>query len=451
MIDFGIIKKVDSEIYDLILKEYERQNNELEMIASENRPSEAVLLAQASYHTLKYAEGYPEKRYYAGCENIDKTEQLAIDRACELFKSNYANVQPHSGASANTAVQFALCKPGDTIIGMSLNSGGHLTHGAKPTFSGKYFNIVQYEVNPGTYLIDYEEIRKMIFEHKPKLFIAGASAYPRKIEFDKIKEIIDDYNREVLQALDKMYPDDDTYAGHLDFSKKYEEQRCYFMVDMAHIAGLVAAGYHQNPVPYADVVTTTTHKTLRGPRGGLILTNDSEIIKKINKAVFPGIQGGPLENIIAAKAVCFKEALQPEFKEYVYNLLKNCEVLADTLRTYEVNMLTNGTDNHLILLDLRDKNITGQELEDRLKEIGIVSNKNAVPFDTRNKTTTSGLRIGTAAITSRGITDSKDIEQIGILIASCVNENSSVYSSYKEKYKEVVRDICNRYPLYKED
>ncbi len=446
MIDFGIIKKVDSEIYDLILKEYERQSNELEMIASENRPSEAVLLAQASYHTLKYAEGYPEMRYYAGCENIDKTEQLAIDRACELFKSNYANVQPHSGASANTAVQFALCQPGDTIIGMSLNSGGHLTHGAKPTFSGKYFNIVQYEVNPETYLIDYDEIERMIFENKPKLFIAGASAYPREIDFKRLREIVDKYNKE--NSL-KVMADPDLLE--VDIPKNIQREYCYFMVDMAHIAGLVAAGYHQNPVPYADVVTTTTHKTLRGPRGGLILTNDSEIIKKVNKAVFPGIQGGPLENIIAAKAVCFKEALQPEFKEYVYNLLKNCKILADTLRTYEVNMLTNGTDNHLILLDLRDKNITGQELEDRLKEIGIVSNKNAVPFDTRNKATTSGLRIGTAAITSRGITDSKDIEQIGILIASCVNENSSIYSSCKEKYKEVVRDICNRYPLYKED
>lgn len=451
MLDFDRIEQKDPEVYRLIKEEYDRQNSEIELIASENVPSEAVLQAQASYHTLKYAEGYPKARYYGGCRIIDKTEQLAIDRACKLFGCHYANVQPHSGANANTAVQFALCKPGDTIIGMSLNSGGHLTHGAKPTFSGKYFNIIQYEVNPETYLIDYDEIRKLIFEYKPRLFIAGASAYPREIDFKKIKEIINDYNREILKELDKRYPNSgDTYAEHLEFSKKYDESRCYYMVDMAHIAGLVAAGLHQSPISYADVVTSTTHKTLRGPRGGLILTNNEDLSKKINKAVFPGVQGGPLENIIAAKAVCFGEALKPEFKEYQKQVIKNAQALANNLVAFGVKVLTGGTDNHLLLLDLRNTLTTGQELEQRLESIGIISNKNAIPFDTQNKKVTSGLRLGTAAVTSRGLKE-KDMLILAAVIASCIEvreKNEEDFETRRISLKETVSRLAQEYPLY---
>lgn len=435
MINFDKIKDTDSEIYDLIIKEYHRQNNELEMIASENRPSEAVLLAQASYHTLKYAEGYPKARYYAGCENIDATEQLAIDRACELFNCKYANVQPHSGASANLAVQFALLKPGDTLMGMSLNSGGHLTHGAKPTLSGKYFNVIQYDVDSEVMEINYEELQNLINKNNPHLFIAGASAYPREINFKEIATIITQHNKMLYLDLireGKEY--------------EYEDKKCYFMVDMAHIAGLVAAGLHQSPLEYADVVTTTTHKTLRGPRGGLILTNSEDMIKKINKAVFPGTQGGPLENIIAAKAICFKEALQPEYKEYMKRVVDNCKTLAKGLMDRDVKLLTNGTDNHLILIDLRDRDISGQELENRLKKVGIVTNKNAVPFDTKNKKTTSGLRIGTAAVTSRGLTE-KDMLDIANIIANCLLPEEE----YKENVltmQDIISEICKTYPLY---
>ena len=446
MINFQKIKDTDEEIYNLIKEEYERQYDGLELIASENRPSEAVLLAQASYHTLKYAEGYPGARYYGGCEVIDKTEQLAIDRVCELFGSKYANVQPHSGASANMAVQFALVKPGDTIMGMSLNSGGHLTHGAKPTFSGKHYKAVQYEVNAETYEIDYEEIGQMLREHKPRLFIAGASAYPREINFARIKEEIDDYNNALYRSLARGYKDEPYFE---DLDKDYEKLKCYFMVDMAHIAGLVAAGLHQNPVPYADVVTSTTHKTLRGPRGGIILTNSEDLITKINKAVFPGIQGGPLENIIAAKAVCFYEALQPEFKHYMNRVVKNCETLASCLETYGFNVLTGGTDNHLILLDLRNKHITGAELERRLEEVHVVTNKNAVPFDTENKKTTSGLRIGTPAITSRGL-QNEDMFTIASIINVCA-DTLDTFEANKKLLKNIVKDICDKYPLYKED
>lgn len=422
MLYFDKVQEKDTELYNLILEEYNRQNSEIELIASENVPSEAVLQAQASYHTLKYAEGYPGARYYGGCNVIDKTEQLAIDRACKLFNCHYANVQPHSGANANTAVQFALCKPGDTIIGMSLNSGGHLTHGAKPTFSGKYFNVVQYEVNPETYLIDYDEIKQLIYSHKPKLFIAGASAYPREIDFKRMREIIDTYN------------------------EINSDNQCYFMVDMAHIAGLVAANLHQSPIPYADVVTSTTHKTLRGPRGGLILTDKEDLIKKINKAVFPGVQGGPLENIIAAKAVCFWEALQPEFKEYQKQVVENAKYLAYHLQRFGIKVLTGGTDNHLLLLDLRDSCVTGKELEERLESIGIISNKNAIPFDIQNKTTTSGLRLGTAAITSRGL-KKEDILIIAAIIASCVVPEDE-FEWQKEAMQKNVTEIANKYPLY---
>lgn len=424
MIEFNHLKETDPQVYDLVISEYNRQNAGLELIASENRPSEAVLEAQASYHTLKYAEGYPGKRYYGGCRIIDKTEQLAIDRACKLFNCNYANVQPHSGAQANMAVQFALLKPGDTILGMSLNSGGHLTHGAKPTFSGKNYNAIQYEVDKNTYEIDYQKLEQMVWTHKPKMLIAGASAYPREIDFSKIRSFLEVYN-------------------------KTAEEKCYFMVDMAHIAGLVAAGLHQSPISYADVVTTTTHKTLRGPRGGLILTNYEDIITKVNKAVFPGIQGGPLENIIAAKAVCFGEALQPEFKEYIRQVVINNKVLANELKNKGVDLLTNGTDNHLILLDLRKRNITGQELQDRLEEIDIISNKNAIPFDTQNKMTTSGLRLGTAAVTSRGLKE-EQMKEIAEIIYKCLGTFEE-FEKEKSYLKYRVSMICLEFPLYPEN
>lgn len=445
MLDFGKIKQTDPEIYNLITEEYKRQEDGLEMIASENRPSEAVLLAQASYHTLKYAEGYPNARYYAGCRVIDKTEQLAIDRACKLFNCKFANVQPHSGASANLAVQFAFLKPGDTLMGMSLNSGGHLTHGAKPTFSGKNYNVVQYEVDADTFEIDYEDLAEQILKVKPRLFIAGASAYPRMISFKRIRDIINKVNEEI-------------YHDYIDFQsdivpkeerlKQYEEHKIIYMVDMAHIAGLVATDFHTSPLPYADVATSTTHKTLRGPRGGLILWNNEEYTKKINSAVFPGTQGGPLENIIAAKAVCFGEALKPEFKEYIRNVIDNTKQLAISLKRNGVNVLTDGTDNHLLLIDLRKEiDITGQELERRLESIGIITNKNAVPFDTKNKKETSGLRIGCAAITSRGL-GYEEIVAIAEIIADCINE--SVYNNYQDKMRKTIKEICKKFPLYQD-
>ena len=452
MLEFEKIKNSDKEVYDLIMEEYNRQNSGLELIASENVPSEAVLQAQSSYHTLKYAEGYPGARYYGGCEVIDKTEQLAIDRVCKLFNCKYANVQPHSGAQANMAVQFALCSPADTIMGMSLNSGGHLTHGAKPTFSGKYFNAVQYEVDEETYEIDYDKLEDMINENNPRLFIAGASAYPRGIDFARIRNIIDNHNQSIYDSVI------DTEHRLQSMTERSEEEiiekakevqdiyKCYFMVDMAHIAGLVAAGLHQSPIPYADVVTSTTHKTLRGPRGGVILTNSKELIKNINKALFPGIQGGPLENIIAAKAVCFGEALKPEFKQYQEQVIKNAKVLAEALVENGFNVLTGGTSNHLILLDLKNKGITGKELETRLENVGIVSNKNAVPFDTENKKTTSGLRLGTPAVTSRGLIE-EDMRQIAVLIEWCT---SPYYEQNIGAIRAHVDALCKKYPLYKD-
>lgn len=442
MIEFKHLQETDPEIYNLVIEEYNRQNKGLELIASENRPSESVLEAQASYHTLKYAEGYPGARYYGGCRIIDKTEQLAIDRVCKLFKCNYANVQPHSGASANMAVQFALAKPGDTIMGMSLNSGGHLTHGAKPTFSGKNYKSIQYEVNEETFEIDYDDLSKKIFKTRPRLFIAGASAYPRAIDFKRIGEIIKSYNRQLYTSMINGYKDTD-YYDKLD--EDYEKIKCYFMVDMAHIAGLVAAGLHQSPVPYADVVTSTTHKTLRGPRGGIILTNDSELAKRFDKAVFPGIQGGPLENIIAAKAVCFGEALKPEFKEYMKRVKDNTQQLSNVLTKYGLPVLTGGTDNHLLLLDLRKLNITGQELQDRLENVGITANKNAIPFDTANKMTTSGLRLGAAAVTSRGL-GFEEMTTIGKIIYLCIKD----YEDNIDSMRGWVTNICKKFPLYQD-
>ena len=425
MREFNFVKKEDPEVYEIIKDEYKRQNNHLEMIASENLASEAVMETAGSYHILKYAEGYAKDhkfakpgRYYAGCENIDKGEELAIERVCKLFGCTFANVQPHSGAQANTAVQMALCKPGDTIIGMSLNSGGHLTHGAKPTFSGKYFNVVQYDVNPETYLIDYENLEQLVYTHKPRLLIVGASAYPREIDFERIGNFLRVYN----QDKDKF-------------------NCCYYMVDMAHIAGLVAAGLHQSPIPYADVVTSTTHKTLRGPRGGLILTNNEELATKIDKAVFPGVQGGPLENMILAKAVCFGEALKPEFKKYQEQVIKNAKVLANMLLNRDINLVTGGTDNHLVLIDLRKEKISGLELEQRLANIGIITNKNAIPFDTKNKATTSGLRIGTPAVTARGLKEDEMI-LIGDLIADIIQDAIT-----EKNARGIVDKIIKEHPL----
>ena len=425
MREFNFVKKEDPEVYEIIKDEYQRQNDHLEMIASENLASEAVMETAGSYHILKYAEGYAKNhkfgkagRYYAGCENIDRGEELAIERVCKLFGCTFANVQPHSGAQANTAVQMALCKPGDTIIGMSLNSGGHLTHGAKPTFSGKYFNVIQYDVNPETYLINYDNIEQLVYSHKPRLLIVGASAYPREIDFKRIRKFLDVYNKD-----------------------KTEENKCYYMVDMAHIAGLVAAGLHMSPIGIADVVTSTTHKTLRGPRGGIILTNDEDIAAKIDKAVFPGVQGGPLENMILAKAVCFGEALKPEFKAYQKRVVQNAKILATRLIENNIELVTDGTDNHLVLIDLRNENITGFELEQRLANIGIITNKNAIPFDTKNKATTSGLRIGTPAVTARGLKPG-DISDIADIIADIIHDVID-----EEEAREVVNKIIKEYPL----
>ena len=376
-----------------------------------------------------------------GCRIIDKTEQLAIDRVCELFNCKYANVQPHSGANANTAVQFALAKPGSVIMGMSLNSGGHLTHGAKPTFSGKHYKAIQYEVDANTYEIDYDALEDFIVKNKPKIFIAGASAYSREINFKKIREII---NKAQERINNEIYADRTIFDG--DIPGWIEDAKIYFMVDMAHIAGLVAAGLHQSPIPYADVVTSTTHKTLRGPRGGIILTNNEEIAKKINSAVFPGIQGGPLENIIAAKAVCFGEALKPEFKVYMEKVVHATRILALSLMECQLEVLTDGTDNHLLLLDLRKTGITGQELETRLEEIGITANKNAIPFDKESKLKTSGLRLGTAAIVSRGL-DLDDIALIGKIIGQCVGKQEE-FDAHKNELKYQVQKICQKYPLY---
>ena len=412
MVELKNVKATDPEIYEAIMSEANRQKNKIELIASENFVSESVMEAMGSPLTNKYAEGYPGKRYYGGCECVDVAENLAIERAKELFGAGYANVQPHSGAQANMAVFFALLTPGDTVLSMSLAHGGHLSHGSPVNMSGKYFNIVPYGVTEEENVIDYEEVRKMALECKPKLILAGASAYPRVIDFKKFREIAD-------------------------------EVGAYFMVDMAHIAGLVAAGVHPSPMPYAHVVTTTTHKTLRGPRGGLILTNDEELAKLINKAIFPGIQGGPLMHVIASKAVSFKEALSPEFKKYQEQIVKNASTLADALKKEGFKLVSGGTDNHLILLDLTDTEVTGKEAEHRLDEVGITVNKNAIPFDTRSPFITSGIRIGTPATTSRGFVE-EDMVEIAKLIklAICDFENSA------DEVRARVKVLCDKYPLY---
>jgi len=403
----------DSEIADAIRKETERQEYSLEFIASENFVSENILEAQGSVLTNKYAEGYPAKRYYGGCEFVDVAEQLAIDRARELFGAEHANVQPHSGSQANMAVYMAVCQPGDTVLGMNLAHGGHLTHGSPVNFSGKLYNIVPYGVKRETGTIDYEEVEQLALEHKPKMIVVGASAYPRTIDFKAFRTIADKVGAVV-------------------------------MVDMAHIAGLVAAGEHPNPVPYAEFVTSTTHKTLRGPRGGLILCTE-EWGKKINSNIFPGIQGGPLMHVIAAKAVAFKEALQPEFKNYAAQVVKNAQVLAETLVSHGFNLVSGGTDNHLMLLDFSGTELTGKVAEATLEAAGITVNKNAVPFDTRSPFVTSGIRIGTPATTTRGLKEA-DMVQVGEWIAAALQnvDNATKLAEIRQQ----VRELCQRFPLY---
>ncbi len=408
------LKTVDPEIQKAIDQELSRQREKLEMIASENIVSTAVMQAQGSILTNKYAEGYPGKRYYGGCEYVDIVEQLAIDRAKKLFGAEYANVQPHSGAQANTAVYFALLQPGDTILGMNLTDGGHLTHGSPVNISGKYFKIIPYGVDKETERIDYDELERLAKEHQPKLIVGGASAYSRVIDFERMAQIA-------------------------------KSVGAYFMVDMAHIAGLVAAGLHPSPVPYADVVTTTTHKTLRGPRGGLILCRDAEFGKQFNKAIFPGIQGGPLMHVVAAKAVTFKEALSDEFKVYQQQVLDNAKALADELVKKGFRIVSGGTDNHLMLVDLRSKNITGKEAQFLLDEIGITANRNTIPFEPLSPFVTSGIRLGTPALTTRGLKE-EDIREVADIIADVIEnrEDSAVIEAAKAK----VQAICKKFPLY---
>ena len=406
------IKKIDPQVAEAIEMEVERQRNKIELIASENFVSNAVIEAMGTPLTNKYAEGYPGKRYYGGCECVDIVETLAIERAKEVFGCDHANVQPHSGAQANLAVFFAVLNPGDTVLGMNLSHGGHLSHGSPVNISGKYFNIVPYGVSENDSMIDYDELERIAIENKPKLIVAGASAYPRVIDFERLSQI----------------------------AKKVE---AYLMVDMAHIAGLVAAGLHPSPVPYADFVTTTTHKTLRGPRGGMIMCKE-EHAKLINKAVFPGIQGGPLMHIIAAKAVCLKEALGDDFKAYQSQVVKNAKALADALMDEGFDLVSGGTDNHLMLVDLRNKNMTGKEAEHMLDEVGITCNKNTIPFETTSPFITSGIRIGTPAVTSRGMKE-EDMKTIAHLIALTLN-------SYEEKQDEIragVKALTEKYPLYR--
>ena len=407
---------VDTEIQEAINKELSRQRDKLEMIASENIVSKAVMQAQGSVLTNKYAEGYPGKRYYGGCEYVDVVEQLAIDRAKKLFGAEYANVQPHSGAQANTAVYFALLQPGDTILGMNLTDGGHLTHGSPVNISGKYFKIIPYGVDKETERIDYDELERLAKEHQPKLIVGGASAYSRIIDFERMAQIA-------------------------------KSVGAYLMIDMAHIAGLVAAGLHPSPVPYADVVTTTTHKTLRGPRGGLILCRDAEFSKQFNKAIFPGIQGGPLMHVVAAKAVAFKEALSDEFKVYQQQVLDNAKALADELVKKGFRIVSGGTDNHLMLVDLRSKNITGKEAQFLLDEIGITANRNTIPFEPLSPFVTSGIRLGTPALTTRGLKE-EDIREVADIIADVIEnrEDSAVIEAAKAK----VQAICKKFPLYEE-
>ena len=408
---FDELKNYDAEVYDACNKELERQQHNIELIASENIVSKAVLLAAGSVLTNKYAEGYPGKRYYGGCQCVDIAEEIARERAKKLFGAEHANVQPHSGANANLAVFFALLQPGDTFMGMNLQQGGHLSHGSPVNISGKYFHIVPYGVNDETEMIDYDKMREISLECKPKLILAGASAYSRTIDFARCREIAD-------------------------------EVGAYLMVDMAHIAGLVAAGLHPSPVPYADVVTTTTHKTLRGPRGGLILCKE-QYAKQIDKAVFPGTQGGPLMHIIAAKAVALGEALTPEFKEYQTQIVKNAKVLCDALIKEGLDIVSGGTDNHLMLLKLIKNGITGKELEHRLDEVHITANKNTVPNDPQSPFVTSGLRIGTPAVTTRGFKEPEMLK-----IAKWISETVNDFEGTKDRISDEVQELCSHFPIY---
>ena len=417
MVDLSIIKTADPELYGSLVDELNRQQHNLELIASENIVSPAVLAAAGSFHTNKYAEGYPSKRYYGGCQCVDVAENLAIERAKQLFGVKYANVQPHCGCNANFGVYYAVLQGGDTILGMGLDAGGHLTHGSKVNLSGngKFFNSVSYGVDPVTGLIDYDEVRRIALECNPKMIVAGASAYPRVIDFAKFREIAD-------------------------------EVGAYLMVDIAHIAGLVATGLHPSPVPYADFITTTTHKTLRGPRGGMIMTNDENLAKAVDKAIFPGSQGGPLMHIIAAKAVAFKEALSPEFKAYQAQVLANAKALANRLMERGVNLVTGGTDNHLMLLNLVGTGVTGKALEKMLDEAHITANKNSIPGDPEKPFVTSGLRVGTPAITTRGMK-----EEDMIVVADCIADVIFKGEEVIEDVKARVIALCDKYPIYQND
>ena len=414
MIDLTTIKNADPEVFEAMNLELSRQRNNIELIASENFVSPAVMAAVGSHLTNKYAEGLPGKRYYGGCQYVDIVENLAIERCKQLFGCDHANVQPHSGAQANTAVYFALLTPGDTILGMNLSHGGHLTHGSPVNISGKYFKIVPYGVSETDERIDYAELEKIALENKPKMIVAGASAYPRIIDFAKLREIADKVG-------------------------------AYLMVDIAHIAGLVAAGLHPSPVPYADIVTTTTHKTLRGPRGGVIMCKE-QYAKAIDKAVFPGMQGGPLMHVIAGKAVAFKEALSPAFKEYQRQVVKNAAAMADEFTKCGVRLVSGGTDNHLMLVDLRDKKMTGKELEKMLDEVNITVNKNTIPFETTSPFVTSGIRIGTPSITSRGFKE-EDARLIARLISKIIAEREDAFDAVRAEVKK----LCEKYPLYAND
>ena len=407
-----IVKAKDPKIARVLELELRRQQNNLELIASENLVSPEVMATMGSVLTNKYAEGYPGRRHYGGCEYVDIAERICIERAKQIFNANFANVQAHSGSQANFCVYLALCKPGDTVLGMNLDMGGHLTHGSKASFSGKLYHSEFYGVHPATGLIDYDEVRRIAEECRPKMIIAGASAYPRIIDFKKFAEIAHDVG-------------------------------AYLMVDMAHIAGLVAAGEHPNPLPYADVVTTTTHKTMRGPRGGIIMTNDADIAKKIDRAMFPGTQGGPLMHIIAAKAVALGEALRPEFKNYQAQIVKNAKVLAETLLEGGIDLVSGGTDNHLMLLDLRKLNMTGKELEDRLDRVDITVNKNSIPGDTQPALITSGVRIGTPAMTTRGLKEA-EMKVIGDLILKAIFD----FEGTRGEILSIVDELCVKYPLY---
>ncbi|CAH0536336.1 serine hydroxymethyltransferase [Vibrio marisflavi] len=413
------LSATDDAVFAAVQNEHHRQNEQIELIASENIVSKAVMQAQGTCLTNKYAEGYPGRRYYGGCEHVDTVEAIAIERAKQLFKCEYANVQPHSGAQANGAVKLALLKPGDTILGMSLDAGGHLTHGARPALSGKWFNAVQYGVDRDTLEINYDAVRELAIEHKPQLIIAGGSAIPRTIDFAKFREIADE-------------------VGAL------------LMVDMAHIAGLIATGAHPSPLPHAHVVTTTTHKTLRGPRGGMILTNHEDINKKINSAVFPGLQGGPLMHVIAAKAVAFGEAMGPEFNTYINSVINNAKVLAEVLQTRGCDIVTGGTDTHLMLVDLRPKGLKGNQVEEALERAGITCNKNGIPFDTEKPMITSGIRLGTPAGTSRGF-GAEEFKLIGEWIGDVLDglvESPEGNSDVEGKVRKQVKELCRRFPLY---